>query len=594
MPGWVGKVLVLVLLGFVATDLVFTRTFSAADAAEHLTRSPFGPWQGALESACVSGHDLASELPEEVSSRAHGLSNRQVVVALILLVVGSVVAWVFGRGITRGLVRVAVVATGMYLLVTTIIIGSGIVHLVAHPELVQNWHAAVFAGGSSGATPQSTLGWWPLALACVVLFPKLALGLSGYELALTSMPLVRGRPDDDWVYPRGRIRATRYLLISIALLMAVLLLTSTLVTTILIPAEALASDGPAANRALAYLAHGGPLAGGIEPAAVNPLFGPWFGVVYDAAAVTMLTLAGVTVMIGMRDLIPPYLYRLGMDWKWSQRFGLLTYLFTFLKLGVIYVYSADVDSQRGAYLTGVLSIFTAAAFTAVLDVWKRRAGQWVVFRVSPLFLTALVLFAGSTVVVVWAHPAGLHMTLWFVGATMLVSMVTRFFRNTELRFTGFEFADEASRHLWQDLIAKDYSIIVPLRPNGTPIAQKEVLIRKIHRIPADMPVVFVQTELGDASDFAQLPRVRVCRENGRVVAHITRCTSVPHVLAAAALEIAREGMVPEVHFGWSSEHPLTANLNFVLFGQGNVPWMVYELIQAADVPAERKPRVVVG
>ena len=29
-------------------------------------------------------------------------------------------------------------------------------------------------------------------------------------------------------------------------------------------------------------------------------------------------------------------------------------------------------------------------------------------------------------------------------------------------------------------------------------------------------------------------------------------------------------------------------------GHGNVPWMVYELIQAADFPADRKPRVMVG
>mgnify|MGYP001308285050 CR=1 FL=1 len=39
---------------------------------------------------------------------------------------------------------------------------------------------------------------------------------------------------------------------------------------------------------------------------------------------------------------------------------------------------------------------------------------------------------------------------------------------------------------------------------------------------------------------------------------------------------------------------MTANLHFVLFGSGNVPWMVYTLIRRADVPEERKPRVVVA
>ena len=83
-------------------------------------------------------------------------------------------------------------------------------------------------------------------------------------------------------------------------------------------------------------------------------------------------------------------------------------------------------------------------------------------------------------------------------------------------------------------------------------------------------------------------------DTGRVVVHITRCCSIPHALAAAVLELSSDGAVPEVHFGWSGENPVTANLHFVLFGQGNVPWMVYTLIRRADVPEERKPRVVVA
>src|SRR5262245_50722278 len=49
VSGWRGKFLVLVLLGFTATDFVFTRTFSAAAAAEHLVRNPQLDWQAALD-----------------------------------------------------------------------------------------------------------------------------------------------------------------------------------------------------------------------------------------------------------------------------------------------------------------------------------------------------------------------------------------------------------------------------------------------------------------------------------------------------------------------------------------------------------------
>src|SRR6478672_6659373 len=43
VSGWAGKVLVLVLLGFAATDFVITKTLSAADAATHAIQNPHWP-----------------------------------------------------------------------------------------------------------------------------------------------------------------------------------------------------------------------------------------------------------------------------------------------------------------------------------------------------------------------------------------------------------------------------------------------------------------------------------------------------------------------------------------------------------------------
>src|SRR5207248_2094818 len=154
------KFLVLVLLGFAATDLIFTRTFSAADAAEHLIHSPLAPWQRALNDACAQGTDLACELPPEVSDHAKGLANRGVVVALAILIVGSVVAWVFRRGVTRGLLRATVAALGVYLALVAVIVGSGLAYLSARPELLEAWWHRVETGAwQPGSEPGPAVGW---------------------------------------------------------------------------------------------------------------------------------------------------------------------------------------------------------------------------------------------------------------------------------------------------------------------------------------------------------------------------------------------------------------------------------------------------
>src|SRR5262249_40560231 len=227
--------------------------------------------------------------------------------------------------------------------------------------------------------------WTGLVAFCVPLFPWVALGLSGFELTLMAMPLVRGRPDDNPERPKGKIRKTRLLLTVAALTMSAYLLTSTLITTVLIPSSALTTGGQAKYRALSYLAHGGQLADGESAAVVNPIFGLAFGTLYDLSTVAVLTLAGLSFAMTLASWIPPYLHRLGMEFNWSVRLGVLVYLFTGVKFAVTVYYGADVDAHRAAYLSSVLAVFAFAALSAMIDVWhkRKRLGWRKVLRVPP-------------------------------------------------------------------------------------------------------------------------------------------------------------------------------------------------------------------
>jgi hypothetical protein len=595
VPGWRGKLLILILLGFTATDFIFTRTFSAAAAAEHLIHNPQPEWQSALDRLASASAELGHSINHPFAAWFTRHCDKQLAVTLILILVSSALGIIFFRGFTRGLLRLVVVVVAAYLLLNAVIIGGGLAHLARNHDLLTGWWDRVLAGDWQHPTaPHRPQDAWSLATASLALFPKLALGLSGFELTMIIMPLVRGRPGDDPRRPRGRIRATRKLLVVVALLGSVSLLASALVTSLLIPPEAFVADGPAAHRALAYLAHGGQLTGGEPATTLCPLFGPAFGTLYDLSAVTILCLAGMSVSIGLRDFVPPYLHRLGMELNWSVTLGALLYLFSLIKLLVTVYFHADLDAQRYAYATAVLALMTGAALASAIDRWKARTqvARW--RRVPWLFGLFTLGFAAAMAVTILAQPAGLRIASYFIVAVLLTSMISRGLRTTELRFQGFEYVDDTSRFLWESLRVMDFPVLVPHRPGERSLPDKEANIRKYHRLAADVPIVFVEVTLGDASGFEHLPMLEVTQEDGRFVIRVERCASIPHVLAAVALELSKESVPPELHFGWSDESPLTANLHFVLFGHGNVPWMVHHLLIRAEADSARRPRVIIG
>ena len=425
-------------------------------------------------------------------------------------------------------------------------------------------------------------------MVCVLFFPKLALGLSGFETGVAVMPLIRGDESDTFDQPTGRIRNARKLLISAAVIMSIYLLGSSIVVSMLIPGEELQTGGAAANRALAYLAHGE------GKVSLCPLFGDVFGTIYDLSTVLILWFAGASAMSGLLNLVPRYLPRYGMAPEWAKRIRALVVLFTFINILVTAIFQADVQAQGGAYATGVMVLITSACVATVIDQYRKRQGP-IARRIAWPYVGITVAFFYVTTMILIEKPEGMAIASCFIAAVFVSSLTSRWLRSTELRLVSFQFINNESHFLWDSLRHLEFPYLVPHRAGGArSLAEKEEQIRRDHHLDASVPIVFVEATLGDVSEFYHSPIIEVTEEEGRFLIRVTKCASIAHTLASMALELSKSGTPPELHFGWSDENPLAMNLGFVLFGEGNVPWIVRELILKAEPDPARQPRVIIG
>ncbi|MGI9253786.1 MAG: amino acid transporter, partial [Thermomicrobiales bacterium] len=375
LPWWQGKLLVLALLGFVATGFVITITLSAADATAHIIENPFG----------------------------HGLAGLEVPITLALIAMLGVV---FLKGFNEA-IGIAVAIVVVYLTLNVVVIGNSMREIVQNPSVFADWRKLL---NIEYANPMMMIG------AALLVFPKLALGLSGFETGVVVMPLVQGDPTDTKDNPKGRIHNTQKLLTTAASIMSVLLIFSSIATPLLIPEAAFQPGGPAAGRALAYLAH--------------EHLGNIFGTFYDVSTILILWFAGASAMAGLLNIVPRYLPRYGMAPDWTRATRPLVLVFTTICFIVTIIFRADVNAQAGAYATGVLALITSATVAVTLSARKR--GE----RTATLWygLVSLI-FIYTTLVTVISSPSGIKIAGLFILAIVVVSLVSRVMRSTELRTT---------------------------------------------------------------------------------------------------------------------------------------------------------------
>jgi hypothetical protein len=537
LPWWQGKFFVLVLLGFVATDFIVTITLSAADATAHVLENPFLP-------PFLEGH--------------------QVAITLFLI---AILGGVFLKGFKEA-IGIAVVLVITYLALNAVIVAVSLQHVLAHPEVLGNWREALFTQHGS-----------PIMMVAVALlvFPRLALGLSGFETGVAVMPLVKGDPDDTPANPAGRIRSTQKLLTSAALIMSAYLMTTSLVTTLLIPHEEFEEGGEASGRALAFLAH--------------EFFGDGFGTAYDISTILILWFAGASAMAGLLNIVPRYLPRYGMAPDWANATRPLVLVFTCLAFLLTLIFRADVEAQAGAYATGVLVLITSATVAVTLAARKARQRG-----LSWAFGVIALVFAYTTVANIIERPDGIKIATFFIGAIVIVSLISRAVRSIELRTSAVEFDATAER--WIDRANRRGTMRIianhPDERNTREYVLKERREREASHIPKGEPVVFLEVTVRDPSEFASQVQVageeiggfRVLRAEG---------TAVPNTIAATLLAIRdRTGKPPHAYFGWAEGNPLKYLARFIFFGEGDIAPTTREILRQAERNPARRPVVHVG
>lgn len=593
--GWRGKTLVLVLLGFAATDFTMLKAISLADASVHL-----------LDNELFRGqevHGLVARINGQFPQgpEAPPVLDDQLAVTLILGVIGFLFWFLLRKGFNRKVLYVAVPLVIAYLVLNGMLLGAGVWRLVERPEIFWAWYGDVQTGEWIIRAPYWARDDWRSVLVLSFLFlPSVALGLSGFELSMIVMPQVKGRSGEPASQPTTRIRNTRKVLAAAAGIMSIYLLAAVVVTTLFIPADRFGEHGEATNRALAYLAHGSALTTGAEPLA--PYCGTVFGTLYDVVTILVLCLAGTSVMTALGVLMPQFLLRFGMEFRWADRWGLMLIAFAVINLLITVAFQARVDDQRGAYATGVLVLISSAGVVSALDKRKTlHAGEHKPFwrllaRVDLLYFAGFAaLFVLTTLGVMVQTPSGVGIALCFIAAIVGMSVVSRAWRADELRTIGFEFKDEESKFLWDSMRLADFPVLVPHRAGRQSRDEKEKEIRAHHQLMPQVDIVFVEIGMGDPSDFFQRLLLEVTREEeARVVIKVHNCVSVPHAIAAIALEMSRSSMPPALHFGWTELDLLSASWSYLAFGEGNIPWKVRELIHRAEKDPAKRPRVIVG
>ena len=356
-----------------------------------------------------------------------------------------------------------------------VVVITTLFEVFTHPVAVGDWWVALT---TQHGNPLMVVG------IALLVFPKLALGLSGFETGVAVMPQIRGHATDTEENPAGRIQGARRLLTTAAVIMSAFLITTSFTTVVLIPAQDFEPGGPANGRALAFLAH--------------EYLGNGFGTVYDLSTIAILWFAGASAMAGLLNLVPRYLPRYGMAPAWARGVRPLVLVFTLVGFLITWLFDADVDAQGGAYATGVLVLMTSAAVAVTLSARRRQQRRRTVG-----FGVIAVVFIYTTVANIFERPEGIRIASFFILGIIVISLLSRVRRSFELHATHVRM-DTPALEFMSSNVEGPIAIIAhePLRLTAKAYRDKLTSAIEVSHLPLD------KQALVPGSDRGRLVRLR--------------------------------------------------------------------------------------